>query len=532
MVTEIVTNTKAKDQKVLTDEEIQIEWKKCHDHCAYFIIKYIKIYDSVQGNWIDFDLWPAQEQVLEDIVDNLWVTILKARQLGLTWLCLAVGLWLAIFYPISIILIFSKRDDEAKYLLSDERLKGMYKRLPEWLKAKAVLRDSTHQFSLSNGSVFYGFPTTAGDSYTASLVIVDEADLVPDLGALMRAVKPTIDAGNRIILLSRADKDNPKSVFKNIYRSARLKKNKWHASFLPWHARLDRDQQWYEDQKQDIVTRTGYLDDLYEQYPSTEAEALSGSTRNKRIPPAWLEKCYDPVEPLSLELIPDAPAIPELLIYKVPEPGLNYVLGGDTAEGNPNSNDSSCNVLCKETGEQVALFSGKHEPGIFADYMNQLGLYYNKAPVMIERNHHGGTAIAWFESNASVDLLEGPDGKYGWLSNRPGKVSLYDDLAEATKNDWVDIHDDGSFNQLRSIEGNTLKAPKHEPDDKADAFALSFKGLLKDGSFSGLRQAHIAWNYRDLNELTDRRSVQQHNRKNSQHRITKRRARNRYRRGI
>lgn len=434
------------------------------------------------------------------VLNNLWIVILKARQLGLTWLCLAIGLWLALFHPISIILIFSRRDDEAKYLISDERLKGMYKRLPSWMQAKEILRDSSHEFKLSNGSVFYAFPTTAGDSYTASLVIVDEADLIPDLGSLMRAVKPTIDAGNRIVLVSRADKDNPQSVFKNIYRNARLKKNNWSPVFLPWYVRLDRDQQWYEDQKIDILTRTGYIDDLHEQYPKTEAEALAGSVRNKRIPPLWLEACYEPQDRIPLTFISEAPAIPDLSIFKVPEPELNYVVGGDPAEGNPNSNDSCAIVLCKETGEQVAIFAGQHEPNIFADYMDQLALFFNKAPILVERNHHGHTVISWFENNGQSDLTEGPDKKLGWLSTRPGKVSLYDDTAEAAKNQWMIIHDEDTFTQLRNIEGNTLKAPKHDLDDKADAFALAMKAILISGSFTEMRQGHVAWNYREINQ--------------------------------
>jgi len=55
--------------------------------------------------------------------------------------------------------------------------------------------DAARTWALANGSVARAFPTNAGDSYTATLAIVDEADLVPDLDRLMRSVKPTIDAG-------------------------------------------------------------------------------------------------------------------------------------------------------------------------------------------------------------------------------------------------------------------------------------------------------------------------------------------------
>jgi hypothetical protein len=115
------------------------------------------------------------------------------------------------------VLLFSRRDDEAVDLLKT-RLRGMYDRLPSWLKVRFFAVDNDHEWQLSNGSRVLAFPTTAGDSYTATLAIVDEADLVPDLDRLMRAVKPTIDGGGQMVLLSRADKMKPLSPFKRIYQ--------------------------------------------------------------------------------------------------------------------------------------------------------------------------------------------------------------------------------------------------------------------------------------------------------------------------
>src|SRR5690606_29260499 len=119
---------------------------------------------------------------------------------------------------------------------------------------------------------------------------------------------------------------------KNTYRTAKLGKNKWKAVFLPWYSRLDRTQEWYEEQKRDIISRTGYIDTLYEQYPNTDKEALSSSTANKRIPPLWLEKCYEPMDPMLEQDWPEeVPAIPDLRIYRLPEPGLTYSVGLDPA---------------------------------------------------------------------------------------------------------------------------------------------------------------------------------------------------------
>src|ERR1700722_12228946 len=119
--------------------------------------------------------------------DNRLVVVLKARQLGLTWLVLAFALWLMLFHPIATVLLFSRRDDEAADLLA-VRLHGMYDRLPAWLQAEGITADNAHEWALSSGSRALAFPTTAGDGYTATLAVVEGADLCPDLDRLMRAV--------------------------------------------------------------------------------------------------------------------------------------------------------------------------------------------------------------------------------------------------------------------------------------------------------------------------------------------------------
>jgi len=212
----------------------------------YFVYNYCHIYDAVKASWIPFRLWQGQADVLQTLQENRLVIILKARQLGQTWLVLSFALWLMLCHPAVTILLFSRRDDEAQYLL--ERLRGIYTRLPEWAQAKRIIASNNHEWRLSNGSVAYAFPTTAGDSYTASMAIVDEADLVPNLDFLMNAVKPTIDGGGRMILLSRSNKDEPQSPFKLMYRAAKQKKSPWTPVFLPWNTHPDRDKEWYEQQ--------------------------------------------------------------------------------------------------------------------------------------------------------------------------------------------------------------------------------------------------------------------------------------------
>lgn len=463
--------------------EQKVEWLACSESPIYFLHNYVHIYDAIERKWVPFKLWKSQVDVLEMLVQFLLVIILKARQLGLTWLVLGYALWLMLFRAAATVLVFSKRDDEAVYLLGPERLRGMYNALPDFLKARTVESSNDHEWILSNGSSARAFPTTAGDSYTATLAIVDEADLVPNLGKLMNAVKPTIDAGGQMVLLSRANKDTPQSEFKRIYRAAKEKLNGWHNIFLPWQARPDRTAEWFEAQKQEIFYRTGSNDDLFQQYPSSEEEALLPRSLNKRIAPNWVRQCYEPQNPLT-DLPSDAPAIPGLAIYKLPELGRNYFLGIDPAEGNPTSDDSAFTVL-DDLGEEVASLAGKYQPSVIASHADEVGVFFLSAGVLVERNNHGHAVLLWFNDYSKLKVLDGWDKKAGWLSNSRGKTLLYDSLADSFREHDTKLHSFAGFNQISSIEGATLRAPEGEADDRADSYALANVARLTGKPLTG-----------------------------------------------
>jgi hypothetical protein len=363
-----------------------------------------------------------------------------------------------------------------------QRLKWMHDRLPPWLKAPGVTTSNDHEWQLSSGSRALAFPTTAGDSYTATLAIVDEADLIPDLDGLLRAVKPTTDARGRLLLISRADKSQPESGFKRIYRNAVAGASDWTPIFLPWSARPDRDETWHEKQRKDSIHRTGSEDDLAEQYPETDAEALAPRASDKRLPAEWLNRCYKPAAPLPLGK--GTPAIPGLTLFAYPAPGRRYVLGCDPAEGNPGSDDSALCVLDVDTGGEVATLAGKLEPSTFAAHIARVARYYNNAPAMVERNNHGHAVLLWLRDNARGLIRQcGHDAAVGWLSSTKGKSILFDTAGEKLRDADAIIRALETFHQLSSIEGSTQSAPRGQMDDRAIAFVLALQGRSRALAF-------------------------------------------------
>lgn len=479
----------------LTEDRVR-EIGACSVSYTYFIDNYCHIYDSVEKDWVPFRLWPSQKAVLRAIHSNQLTVILKARQLGITWLSLSYALWTMLFRPIAAVTVFSRREAEAHYMLGEERLRGMYNSLPLWmLTGHETVTDSVKEWTLANRSVARAFPTSAGDGYVSTMAIVDEADLAPDLNSLMRSVKPTIDTGGKMILLSRANKSEPESEFKAIYRNAKTGENGWFPIFLPWYANPVRTREWYNNQEKDIVSRTGSKDDLYEQYPETDAQALAPKELDKRIPPVWIGKCLEEKKAITVTA-----SLPGFTVYSAPKNGARYVIGADPAEGNPTSDDSALTVLEISSGEEVATLAGKIEPAVFSSYIAQVSAYYNFADVMVERNNHGHTVIQWLEEHARrTNLLLGHDAethkkdkkhrkrrkamKAGWLSSKLGKAILYTHCTEyfrqnAEKENKI-IHTLQTYHQLCNIEAATLSAPRGQNDDRADSFALAVVGRLQ-----------------------------------------------------
>lgn len=286
----------------LTTLDRSIEWHLCAKSPHYFITTYCQIYDPAAKDWIPFELWPFQVETLNTIHTNQLVIILKARQLGLTWLVLAYCLWLMLFHAISHILLFSLREIEAIDLASDNRLRGMYRRLPAFLKPHGGIgTDDKKLWTLPNESTARAFATGTGDSYQGTIAFIDEADLIPDLDITLGRIKPTIDAAGKLVLLSRVDKRTPKSPFKTLFQAARLGQNSYVPIFIPWYAHPKRDQAWYDKQAQDMISQ----DDLWEQYPATEQEALAMGYAGLVFPNfsatenVSLEADYDPNYPVE-----------------------------------------------------------------------------------------------------------------------------------------------------------------------------------------------------------------------------------------
>ena len=69
---------------------LKVQWLTYSQDPAAFVRDCVYIYDATAQDWVKFDLWPAQAETLPTMAASRKLVILKARQLGISWLSLGL----------------------------------------------------------------------------------------------------------------------------------------------------------------------------------------------------------------------------------------------------------------------------------------------------------------------------------------------------------------------------------------------------------------------------------------------------------
>lgn len=233
-----------------------------------------------------FEPWAHLNQVANRLQARENLVILKARQLGISWLIAAYALWVAMFQEYARVLCISKGQLEADELLA--KMWRIYEHLPWYLKefAPVTKHNISHpaRLEFSNGAEIIALPSTedAGRSFTATLVLCDEAAFHPWGETNFSAYQPTLDGGGQLVLVSTANGST--GFFARMYRNAkRAGASSFRALFIPWWARPSRqrhvegqptgeaDPGWLETQRADYAATPAKFQ---QEFPSNEVEAF------------------------------------------------------------------------------------------------------------------------------------------------------------------------------------------------------------------------------------------------------------------
>lgn len=447
-----------------------IERELCRRDFVDFL-EYVKVLEPHPGRGlIPFAKWPHLMALADDLKDNRLVIVLKARQLGFSWIIASYAVWLCLFREGSVVLLLSKDQDEAAKLLS--KCKTVADNLPVWMQVK---RDPDNTLEIgfpAAQSTIRAFAATknAGRSATASLVVQDEGDFHEDLESNYAAYGPAIDAGGQLVIGSTSDKTKNDSFFKRLYRAA--PGNGFFKRFIGWDARPDRDGTW----RKGVEARyEGYQ--LEGEYPATEEEALAPSQaiaafnlEQLKIMRADVKKPMRTVGPIN--------------IYQEYIPTRRYGMGSDTSHGVGGDYHVTA-VMDLTTGAIVADIMDNLMPAShFADASATLGEMYGSPWWLPEDNEWGISVIEVALARKYKRLYNrdetGSTEKWGWHTDERSRWDLWGDFIDAVNAGIVKVFNEKGLGQFFSVIKNPDKRGKPEAmagahDDYPMAVALAYR---------------------------------------------------------
>lgn len=218
---------------------------------------------------VPFVLWPAQVGVLRQMEQERLLIILKARQLGISWLACAYALYECTIKAGQVWLLFSQGQLEANILI--RRIRFMFTNHAELARLPRLVTDNTSELAWSNGSGIISLPSTkrAGRSFTASGVMLDERAFMQYGQELQEAVAPTINDGGKLFEISSADGNG--SEYHQEWQAAETGASLFKPIFLPWQANPTRP----ADFRDKLLDGTRESSGVYREYPENAIEAFT-----------------------------------------------------------------------------------------------------------------------------------------------------------------------------------------------------------------------------------------------------------------
>ncbi|MCK4782480.1 MAG: hypothetical protein KAV87_01930, partial [Desulfobacteraceae bacterium] len=389
------------DEAIDIFKERVIECQKVCESFEYFLDEYVWIEDKISKEAVDLKLWPEQRKKIADLFLYRLLIILKAHQLGYTWIFVAAYcLWKAMTEPLHHIVINSFNEDVGVEIL--KRVDFILDRLPEWLYPKigqcnTQLKEFLHYDNEGGkiSSVIQVIPATekGAQSKTPTILIIDESAQNRCVAKTYVASKPGIDTANgQIIIISNSIKDAPGWPFtKDIYIDSIKGENTFHRVFLPWWANPNRPKNFREIQLNEGMDE----DDFSQRYPESESEAIStmlgsyfGRVLSKHTFTMKGDSGYLQKDKFNdIEFIPDKRGVLE--IWRYPYHLVEdwdgsfwenrYAIGSDISEG-LGQTYSVAYVLDRKLGEFVArMRSNRIDAAEWGKILFDLSKYYRNA---------------------------------------------------------------------------------------------------------------------------------------------------------
>jgi Terminase large subunit, T4likevirus-type, N-terminal len=371
------------------------------------LLDHVQCIDPKTGETFKFTLndpsagWYWQREVLDGWISSPLNLVLKARQIGITWLGAGYGLWKLLTMPGTRMLVISINEDEAIKVVN--RLYDMFMSLPEHLRFEAEILKPTRgarpttliELVFPDGRIssVVGLPSTrrAGHGETATLVLLDEFARHEFARESWKATFPTVDNGGQSLIVSTANGvSNPQTDEGNFFHHLWVNAETYgiETQFLAWDLHPDRDEGWYERNAKALPAH-----DRAEQFPRTPRDAFIHTGECWFDVEALGRYEEKPLEPIfRCRFFPDSTGSKAKIhreergwvrVYEKPDPERDYAIGADVATGR-GLDYSAAYVVDLTQMKLVAEFHAKIDADEYAEQLHFLGRWYGGARLAVE----------------------------------------------------------------------------------------------------------------------------------------------------
>jgi len=425
-------------------------------------------------------LWPHQVEIIDAALGHQKVLVLKARQLGVSWVIALIALWWILAKPGQTVVLISIGEREAISLM--DKVRSLYQSLPASIRKDFPVADDQQMlFSIAHAggkSKAMSLPSssTAGRGETIHLLIGDERPAWPNADDQEASLFPAAADSGRILLVGTG---NGMDAIYDRWMAA--PENGWHPIFVSALARPGRTLEWVMDQREAL----GDLGPQEFPLDATEAFLAAGRCAFDRdsldllmkhsvMAPAFRGR----FESMKVEghktLIPRADPQGAWVVWEWPHADREYIVAADVAGGRADGDYSAAVVYDTTSWDQVACFHDRLEPALFARELNKVGHLFNRALLAPESNNHGQAVIAlllgWryphLYHHRKVDKRTSrADRRPGWATTEQSRVTLVHALEKAVSEGTLGIRDKRAIAEMhRFIYRETTRGGRFEAD--------------------------------------------------------------------
>ena len=382
-------------QEALIKKHIQAEYIKCAKDPVHFMKKYVKIQHPQRGT-LPFHLYPFQEAVLKifqkNQEENKYNIVNKSRQLGISTLASGFSLWLMLFHHDKNVLVLATKQSTAKNLVTKVRF--AYQALPSWLKLDTP-ENNVLTLRLSNGSQIKAASkaSDAGRSEAASLLIMDEAAFIDNIGEVWTAAQQTLATGGSAIALSTPN-GTGNWFHKTWVEAQEDASSKFVPIELPWNLHPERDQSWRDEQDKILGPKQA----------AQECDCSFLASGNSVVDLELLEWYSQTTQEDQLE---KRGMGGNLWLWEYPDYTKDYVVVADVARGD-GTDYSTFHVIEIESNTQVGEFKAQPSTKDFGNILVGIATEYNNALLVVENANVGWAAIQQIIDRGYPNLYYSP----------------------------------------------------------------------------------------------------------------------------